>query len=135
MRKNRKLLILIAVTVAFIWIHSMMPPDMSEDESGFVVKVLEIFMGKGNVSELFIRKLAHFSEYCLLGLELMAYFGKFPTGAFHGLFVAAADETIQIFSGRGSSLLDVWLDCAGCVTGLVIIILILKKKTKREKDN
>ena len=136
MKKHKRIKILralIVLTVIFIWAHSFMPPDMSGEESGFVVSVLELAFGKGNVSELLVRKLAHFTEYFILGMELMAYFGVFHTGAFHGLTVAAIDETIQLLSQRGSSLLDVWLDFAGCLTGILIILLITgKKHTKKE---
>ena len=132
-KRTKILIVLIALTVAFIWIHSLMPPEMSGEESGFVVSLLEFIFGKGNVSELLVRKLAHFTEYLVLGIELMAYFRVFHLGAFHGLFVAALDETIQIVSQRGSSLLDVWLDFAGCLTGILIILLITgKKHTKKE---
>ena len=130
MKKTRLLKILIIITLAFIWIHSTMPPDVSSDESGFVVKILEGVFGTGNVSELLVRKLAHFTEYCLLGLELMACTGSVSASMSNGLFAAAVDETIQIFSNRGSSLADVWIDFAGCLLGVLIIYLIRRKKKK-----
>ena len=107
-----------------------MPPDMSGQESNFVVKILERIFGEGNVSEHFIRKLAHFTEYFVFGMEIMLYMGKFDICLFHGVFTAAVDETIQIFSLRGSSLIDVWLDTAGCILGITLIYIILRKKTK-----
>ena len=90
------------------------------------------------VDEFLLRKAAHFSEYALLGAELSLLLNllldrngrplargrrllDFPA---LGFFAAAIDETIQIFSGRGSSLLDVWLDTAGCLTGFFLIFLI-----------
>ena len=36
------------------------------------------------------------------------------------LFAALVDETIQIFSGRGSQIPDVWLDGAGALSGLAL---------------
>ena len=40
-----------------------------------------------------------------------------------GLLAAFLDETLQIFSGRGSMVADVWLDFAGGVFGVAAITL------------
>ena len=40
-----------------------------------------------------------------------------------GLLAAFLDETLQIFSGRGSMVADVWLDFAGVVFGVAVITL------------
>lgn len=37
-------------------------------------------------------------------------------------FVAAIDETIQIFSHRGSQLQDVWLDFSGFIVGTLLLL-------------
>jgi VanZ family protein len=49
------------------------------------------------------------------------------------------DETIQIFSNRGSSVRDVWIDVFGYVAGAVIVAAIClliayfnKKKTENK---
>ena len=79
-----------------------------------------------------LRKAAHFTEFaCLGGLSagLLALFRKV---SFHpvahlfcgGFFVAAIDETIQIFTNRGSQLQDVWLDFAGFSAGLVLVLVV-----------
>ena len=68
-----------------------------------------------------LRKLAHFTEFLSLGglsTGLLLLLGqRKPHPLLHllcgGFFVAAIDETIQIFSHRGSQLQDVWLDFAG----------------------
>ena len=66
--------ILITATILFAWGHSLMPGDLSEEESSRALELLrpflEIFFGKGNVTDHLVRKLAHFSEYALLGCEL-----------------------------------------------------------------
>lgn len=127
------LVVLLVLTVAFIWVHSAMDPETSANESGWVKKImepfLEIFVGKGNVTEHLVRKLAHFSEFALLGAELLLYVSlcrcsrSFSNAAYScnfALITAVIDETIQIFSGRGSSLKDVWLDFAGAFFGTLI---------------
>ena len=40
-----------------------------------------------------------------------------------GLLAAFLDETLQLFSGRGSMVADVWLDFAGVVFGVAVITL------------
>ena len=137
--------IIIAATLAFIWIHSCMGQTESAEESGFFFDILgpffEVFVGKGNVTELFIRKLAHFTEFFGLGLELMLfmklvlisspYVIRFINAWVFGTMCALIDETIQIFSGRGPMIQDVWLDSAGCLCGVLVmslIVMIIDKK-------
>lgn len=128
--------LLIALTLAFIFSNSFDNAEESSEKSGFVTKVitpvLEIFMGKGNVTEHFVRKLAHFTEFFALGLEssLLAFFvlrrrrvGFFACLLF-GLLSALTDETIQMFTGRGPSVADVWLDYSGFVIAFAIIYII-----------
>ena len=40
------------------------------------------------------------------------------------LHCAVTDETIQIFSGRGSLVSDVWIDTAGFSTGFFLTVLL-----------
>ena len=146
--KNKKtviiLSVIIVVTLLFIWLHSCMDMETSSEESGFFYKLLcpffEIFMGKGNVTELFIRKLAHFTEFLGLGLELMLYMHLLInekkiilviSAWVIGTFCAIIDESIQLLSGRGSQIADVWLDSFGCITGVLIMLgiyIIYKKR-------
>ena len=154
-QKNKKaitiLSIIILATLAFIWIHSCMDREDSSMESGFVYDLLcpffELFMGKGNVTEHFIRKLAHFTEFFGLGLELMLFMRLeflqvkpvLSVNAWvFGTFCALIDETIQLFSGRGPAVQDVWLDSAGCLTGVLIMlagIMLVDKKNKKKNGN
>ena len=136
MKKNRVLLlVLIVVTLLFIWGNSLLSREQSSDESAWVMQLvtplLEAFVGKGNVTEYLVRKLAHFTEFALLGFELLIWFAgardkrrdALLLAAAHGLFAALADETLQLFSGRGSQLQDVWLDFAGVSAGAVLALL------------
>ncbi len=130
------LLVLITATLVFIWTNSMEAPAESSEKSQWVMKLLapflELFVGKGNVTEFLVRKLAHFCEFGLLGCELslMLILRKRQTLQWYvniGMFafvVAALDETIQIFAERGSSLVDVWIDFAGAVTGIVGVYIL-----------
>lgn len=146
MKKQRTaLLTAIILTLAFIWGNSLLSREQSSGESAWVLQLvtpfLELFVGKGNVTEHLVRKLAHFTEFALLGLELLFWFsqkrGKKKEALLlamaHGLFAALTDETIQLFSGRGSQVQDVWLDfagvTAGALTALLLTLLIRKKQT------
>ena len=135
MTVKRKLLwILIIAMFAFIWIHSMMPPDVSSDESGaaldFLKPFLEIFVGKGNVTEHLVRKLGHFSEYFALGTLLTIALRDYPVTFLRivgiALLTSFIDETIQIFSGRGPAIVDMWIDIAGASLGCIIVLIIHK---------
>ena len=77
-RKMRILLrVLIVVSIVFAWGHSLIPAEESSEESGFVLELLKpllrVFISEEMITELFIRKLAHFCEYALMGFEMSAY--------------------------------------------------------------
>ena len=66
------LVVLLALLLAFIWLHSMMPAEDSAEESQrvgqFLTPFLELLVGEGNVTDHLVRKLAHFCEYGALGI-------------------------------------------------------------------
>jgi VanZ family protein len=78
---HRVLCIIIGITVALIWLQSALPAGASDQESGFVLSVirpvLEVFVGSGNVTNHLVRKLAHFTEFAMLGGELALAAGTF----------------------------------------------------------
>ena len=129
---SKKILsVLMILNLALIWGNSLMPGQVSGEMSGGIVAWLGNFLPffATEAGHTFLRKAAHFSEFCLLGIltgTRRALDGKdLPlslTG--YGLTAACIDETIQIFvPGRGSSLLDVWIDTAGFASGLLIAML------------
>ena len=139
-------LILLLFTLLLIWGQSMMPPHLSSSESGFVAKlvypVLSRLLPSGADLEHFVRKAGHFTEYFLLGLQLgflqLAGAG-FLYATLRRVFliwlIAFLDETIQIFSGRGPQIQDVWLDLAGGVLGIAIVLLIQKLRGRSVEKN
>lgn len=68
------LTILIIATIAFIWSNSLQSVPESQKRSlgvmDKIMPILEVFVGKGNVTDHLIRKLAHFCGFGLLGCEL-----------------------------------------------------------------
>ena len=123
---------LLTVTLGVIWINSMVPKDESAALSlGLTAWLRSIGIP---VTDHFVRKAAHFCEFGLLGTELTLLF-RLKSGlsfqnlcncAFVALLTAVTDETIQIFSGRGSQLTDVLLDFAGALTGIALCALLIR---------
>lgn len=130
----RIVLVLLLCNLGFIWGNSWMRKDSSHALSSSVLEYLPAFLENlfPNPEQLehLIRKLAHFSEFACLGAlgcgELLLlrkkslhWLGHLVCG---GFFVAAIDETIQIFSHRGSQLQDVWLDFSGFIVGTLLLL-------------
>ena len=127
----------LAATVYFIFSNSLEIARESSARSQQIMKLLNSLLGRvglGPLSEHFVRKLAHFCEFSLLGfwfmLCLRVYTRHFVRHVswplFFGLLTAVIDETIQLYvPGRSSSVKDVLLDFSGVLTGLFIALLIL----------
>ena len=82
-----------------------------------------------------VRKLAHFCEFFVLGCILSLLLPLRPAmrllAAGLGLLTGLIDETIQIFSGRGDQISDVWLDFSGAALGILLtslLLLLLRRK-------
>ena len=138
--------VLLMIILAFIWGNSAMPGETSGALSGWVGELLSRFfpfLATENGLHI-LRKLAHFSEFAALGMCLGWLFGMvmerkilkyaLPFGC--GVAAACIDETIQIFSpGRYCSFIDVGIDSAGVLTGIVLLVFgyavckSLRKKT------
>ena len=122
------LCLLSLLTVIFIFSNSMLSPDKSAETSGRLADIIAaIFPPETPIGAFLVnnlRKIAHFVEFAFLGTTvsaLVALFAKnkktmIPISAVFGFFVAFFDETLQIFSGRGPMIADVWLDVSGFVT-------------------
>ena len=86
-----------------------------------------------------IRKLAHFSEYALLGILAFINFSKVKKLGYRGLscIYASSDEIHQLFvPGRAGQVRDVLIDTSGAVAGILLAILIRKIWLKsREKKS
>lgn len=81
-----------------------------------------------------IRKLAHFSIYCLVGFSVMGFWCTFDIknkykllwSILIGVTYATSDEFHQSFiPGRGPSIRDVCIDSAGVLTGIFVMIFLI----------
>lgn len=136
--KRKIQFLLLILTLVFIWGHSCMPIQKSAAESGLVTQLLspllEVFVGTGNVTDHLVRKLAHFAEFAALGVQLLLIREKqthvdIARSVEYGFFAAFLDESIQLLSGRGAQIRDVWLDTAGVVFGVVMVYIIKIART------
>ena len=99
-------------------------------------------------SNLFVRKLGHFSEYAILGFFAFAYFSNiFQIGrekiqlktSFFISFLfcfsyAVSDEFHQTFViGRDGNFMDVLIDSGGVLFGIIISIILFSVKILKKK--
>ena len=140
MKQNKKFWIFLTLTLlwcAFIFTRSMQAGEESAAESGWVLAFVQtIFPG---ITEHTVRKLAHFSEFLLLGaMSTLTQFQtnqKNPTlSLLFGLLCAMADETIQLtVPGRSGRVQDVWIDFAGVTVAVTATFLFRHFHQKKSK--
>ncbi|MDD4080839.1 MAG: VanZ family protein [Eubacteriales bacterium] len=123
--------------IIMAWMFSALPPGVSRAQSGWLTALARRLLGT-EVSELLLRKLAHFTEYLLLGvlmglaIKQLGWRKRLALAALAlALPVAVIDETIQFFSGRGPSIVDVWIDMAGAAAGLMVSWAFLGRRPKK----
>ena len=111
----------------------MLDKEASGAISHFLADLLGGSAGASDEGHHLLRKAAHFCEFASLGAvfflwtrEAIGHVGtRILLCALMGVSVPLIDETIQIFSGRGPALSDVWLDIAGYVTGAVLTFAVI----------
>lgn len=126
----------IFITLACIFNNSLQSADRSNEQSSRVLEVIEELFSTPQLdtetAQHIVRKAAHVAEFALLGL-VMALFLIFTGKAFRqnlvtvlfiGLISAVVDETVQIFSLRGSQVMDVWFDVMGLLLGMVTMLFL-----------
>lgn len=148
-------LILSIMVATIIFMFSSQNGDESKTTSrGFTRKIVDIVPFTKNLEEEqkqqivenvqpVIRKMAHFSIYTILGICLFNFFRTFKwirkkqiiltvgTGAIYTI----SDEIHQFFSdGRAPLIKDVFIDTAGCLFGVGIMLLVIKLVKKGKKN-
>ena len=144
-----KRVILSAVTlfmIAFIFANSATDADSSSQSSTSVMELLNGILKFCHInialSENFVRKLAHFVEYFVLGTSMFFTARSFNlhktycvfTVPLTGFVVASIDETIQrFFSGRSCQFSDVMLDFLGVTVAVFIMTAFLYIINKKDR--
>lgn len=134
MKRNRLLLCLAALVAwtAFIFCRSLQPADISTTESQWALDILRRLL-PFELTMHTVRKLAHFTEFAVLGVLAGILFGGrcrrqmfgLLFSAMTGVVTALCDETLQLFvPGRTGQVQDVWLDIAGASSGAALALLI-----------
>ena len=147
-RWNIILGLLVLLTLAFIWGNSLLPLIESQEISrGLLAELCAALEHVGlhldPQNDHWLRKLAHFGEFGLLGAELctLLFLNRrarpqgFVNCAFAGLAVAVTDEALQLISNRGSQVQDVLLDFAGFLAGFLLcgLVWMLGSKSREQK--
>lgn len=131
------LVFMILFTLAFIFSNSFESQEVSNAKSTALTEFFNRIFGAETLENPIIRKLAHIMEFTLLGAEFMLFAAvrrmNFTVPLLSGLLCALTDETIQMFTGRGSLVSDVWIDFCGVCIGMLIVNCFLR--VFRRKQN
>ena len=125
---NIVLILLVVLTVFFIWHNSSMSREASSNMSNGLLEKLRPYaeiLGISIKDDILLRKLAHIAEYALLGMEVGLLFllngrnelRNFLQTLLLCILVAALDEVIQLNVGRNGHIHDVMLDGFGALCG------------------
>lgn len=119
--------------IIFIFSNSLKNGIESSNSSNFVTDIVyKIFKGDYNTLSYIVRKLAHFTEFFILGI--FSYIGYKYYSLIFVVATAFLDELIQLFvEGRTSSIIDVLIDTSGGVLGIGLVILIIKIYNKSKQ--
>lgn len=139
MKKYKLLLIIIWMIIIFMFSNQSATQSSKLSDSlidNTIVKVYEIFNGKVNKEQrariidnysYFIRKLAHFTLYFILGILCFTFFKDFTKHyVIYSIMVcflyAVSDEIHQMFSiERGPGVIDVLIDTLGSLASIIIL--------------
>jgi len=123
---------LVILCMAAIFCFSSQNGEQSTGTSDFIINIIQRYrIGRWILQGINIRKLAHFSIYFVLGIlvfrALLLYaYGMIRRGGFSltiCLIYACTDEFHQIFmEGRTASVIDIGIDTAGALLGIVLAI-------------
>lgn len=138
------LYILLGLIVFFIWDNSMQNGGSSDGISLLFAEIFAPIVNKlgfhGNIWTLnrIVRKLAHLTEFTILGSVLYTILRRYITYGTViktiglGMLIASLDEFIQLFSpGRSSQFSDILIDTVGVVIGILVVKLVYYMGDKR----
>ena len=147
-RKKRLFPLVITILImAFIFLQSALPADLSKEESNLIVQALIEFLHvDAKILSFAVRKCAHFSEYLLLGLSLFATVREYDPVRLErneqwrrtallswgiGALYALTDEVHQAFvPGRSCEIRDMLIDSCGVAAGVLIMAALRSRRTK-----
>lgn len=137
--KNKSSTILMLLWMLLIFIMSSCDATESTNQSNFIVNIITDIFKIENIELLsfIIRKLAHFTEYLILGFLTINMLNKNDISKKYLLSIliciiyATSDEIHQIFvPGRACQIRDILIDSIGSITGVYLYKLINAKILK-----
>ena len=138
--KNKSSTILMLLWMFLIFLMSSFDATESTNQSNFIVNIITNIFKIENIEllSLIIRKLAHFTEYLILGLLVANMFTKNNINNLYLISIilciiyATSDEIHQLFvPGRACQLRDILIDSIGSITGVYLYKLINTKILKK----
>ena len=131
------LIVAIIATVIFVFYNSCLSKEESSEQSNAASQVIEALLPDGTAFKEFvlenIRKIAHFTEFGMLGVEIAIYILLYerkrwrfftPLSTLVPFFVGFLDESIQVLSDRGPMITDVWIDIGGFFAFSILVYLV-----------
>ena len=127
------LIVLIILTLIFIAVQSLLPPEVSTAESDAVGEMIEVVIPSdtpvGEQVQQNVRNIGHFAEFAILGAEIAIYLYFFERKLAYIVLapvlspvVALLDETLQFLSERAPEIRDVWTDVFGFVSFYALLL-------------
>lgn len=128
---HKRISILLVITwMIFIFIMSSFNSAESSNQSNFIVNIIANIFNINNISilSLIVRKLAHFTEYFILGLLVYNLIYSNQKKAYFAIIIcvlyAISDEIHQLFvPGRSCQVLDVIIDSSGSLLGIILLYI------------
>lgn len=131
--KKKISIILVILWMSLIFIMSSFNGDNSSNQSSFIVDIISNIFNINNIDilSLIIRKLAHFTEYFILGIlvynMIYNFNKKINIAIILCILYAVSDEIHQLFViGRSCKIIDILIDSCGSITGIYLSYLINK---------
>lgn len=135
--KNKPSTVLVAIWMIIIFIMSSFNSVESSNQSNFIVDIIANIFKIENIELLsfIIRKIAHYTEYLILGLLVINMFTKnninnlYLISIIFCIIYAISDEIHQfLIPGRACQIKDILIDSIGSITGIYLYKLISKRK-------
>lgn len=135
--KKKKIIsvVLVIIWMIFIFVMSSFDANESSSQSNFIVGfIINIFnVDNIDIVSLIVRKLAHFTEYLILGIlvfNMFRYYDKkYCFAIVLCVFYAISDEVHQAFvPGRSCQIYDMLIDSFGSISGILLVNMFIKRK-------
>lgn len=132
--------LLFTMMIAFIFYNSLQSGAASSEMSQGVLAFLQGILDQLGIgilfSAAFVRTLAHFLEFLLLGvlvsINILVWRSKIATNRLLSIsiLIPAIDEVIQLFTPeRAFQIGDLLVDYLGLLIGIIMIYLMKRRKT------